>query len=197
MIDKISQDVADYFFEKNLIRESEKDIYEYGVKLIASSVIGIFIVIFIGIVLGKVLDSIVFLLCFMILRKYSGGYHANSYLTCNLFFITVFLSTVVTVEFTPVKYRVISCVVMHVMSFAVLLKFSPIENYNKRLEEIQKLKNKKVSLTIYSIFATMTGLLILIDNNYYYNISVIVFAVTVLMIISILKEAKKHDKNNR
>ncbi len=90
MINKISKNVAVFFIKNNLVQEDEIDIYIYGLQLIISSILGISIILFFGIISERLTDSLIFLFCFIILRQYSGGYHANSYLKCNLYFITIF-----------------------------------------------------------------------------------------------------------
>lgn len=188
MVNKISTNVADYFLENNIIQEKEIEIYMYGLKLIISSFLGISIILFIGIMLGRFTESIVFLFCFITLRQYSGGYHADSYFKCNLYFITTFLITEASVIFTQENYIDFLSVGMFCTSLVILLIFAPVDNKNKRLSQSQKLKNKKISLIIFAVLLAVAILLKTTVDNYYYNIVATVFSVTALMIIQILEE---------
>lgn len=188
MVNKISASVADYFLKNNLIQEKETDIYIYGLQLIISSILGILVILFCGIMLKKIIDSIIFLFCFITLRRYSGGYHADSYLKCNLCFISTFLVTEAVIIFTQVNYENFLSVGMFCTSLIILLKFAPVDNKNKRLSKSQKSKNKRISLVTFMILIVTAVLLKINGKNCYYNIAVTVFCVASLMIIQIIKE---------
>lgn len=190
MVNKISENVADYFLQNNIIHDNETEVYIYGLELIISSFLGISIILFIGIILRKCIDSIIFLFCFITLRQYSGGYHAGSYFRCNLYFITTFLITEAAVIFIHASYKEFLSIGLLCTSLVILLKFAPVDNKNKRLNNLQKYKNKKIALIIYVVLLAGAILLKITVDNYYYNISVTVFSVTALMIIQILKGEK-------
>ncbi|WP_312812000.1 accessory gene regulator B family protein [Sedimentibacter sp.] len=191
MINKISKNVAVFFIKNNLIQVDEIDIYIYGLQLIISSILGISIILFLGIISERLTDSLIFLFCFIILRQYSGGYHANSYLKCNLYFITIFLLTEAAVIYTQAKYKDVLTVGLICISFVIILRFAPIDNINKKLSNSQKLKNKKITLIIFVILITISIFMKVNDVNYYYNIAVTILSVTALMIIQKIKEAKQ------
>lgn len=191
MINKISKNAAVFFIKNNLIQEDEIDIYIYGLQLIISSILGISIILFLGIISERLTDSLIFLFCFIILRQYSGGYHANSYLKCNLYFITIFLLTEFVVIYTQSEYIDALTVGLVCISFVIMLRLAPIDNINKKLSNSQKLKNKKITIIIFIILITISIFMKVNDVNYYYNIAVAILSVTALMIIQKIKERKQ------
>lgn len=74
--------------EKKLINEQE--IYQYGFEIALSSILNLIIVLTIGIIFNSILSSIIFIFCFYLIRKQTGGYHADSYLKCNIIFGATF-----------------------------------------------------------------------------------------------------------
>lgn len=60
------------------------EVYQYGFEIIFSTLIGFFITIAIGAVFRMFLVSLVYYFAFVALRQFTGGYHANTYLKCNL-----------------------------------------------------------------------------------------------------------------
>lgn len=194
MINKISIKIADYFFENKFIEKNDIEIYVYGLHLIISSVIGIIIILLIGLLIGKFIDSVIFLLCFIILRNYSGGYHANSYLRCNLYFTGVFLITDLIVNLTPTRLIDSMSIIFICTSFCILFIYAPIDNENKKLDKLQKAKNRKISLIVFSILTVIAVLAKINDIYYYYNIIVTIFYVAILMIIQIIKERNENEK---
>lgn len=195
MVNKVSANVADFFLKNNIIHEKDTDLYIYGIHLIISSFLGISSILYCSIMIKKFMDSIIFLFCFITLRLYSGGYHADSYFKCNLFFISTFLITEMAVIFTHANCKDFLSVGMFCTSFMILLKYAPMDNKNKRLSKLQKSRNKKISLIIFASLVVVSTLLKITVHNYYYNIAVTVFSVTALMIIKILKEEKKKWKD--
>ena len=92
---------------------------------------------------------------FVILRLFTGGFHANTYLSCNLVFLLVSLSTLgisKIMMYTNI-YSIVAHIIIIFISAAVVIKFAPIENENKPLnfEKEFAIKNKQIShyYTIY------------------------------------------------
>lgn len=93
MINKIIK----IMIEKKLVCYSEKDIYYYGTFVILFNALILVSFIFLGLLLGKVKESIMFLMFFIPLRTYLGGYHCKTpqkcFLATNLLFLTgIFIS---------------------------------------------------------------------------------------------------------
>lgn len=188
MINKISNNIADYFFENKMIERNDKDLYIYGLQLIISSLIGIATILCICIILNKFIDSIIFLLCFIILRNYCGGYHANSYLKCNLYFIGIFIITELIIMFTPIILIEPISVVIFCTSLYILVKYAPVDNVNKKLSKIQKDKSRVIALMNFTVLVVIAGILKFIGIYYFYNIIVTIFSTTALMIIQIKRK---------
>ncbi|MBE6021608.1 MAG: hypothetical protein E7231_00080 [Cellulosilyticum sp.] len=81
---------------KNRMIESESaEIYEYGFKLILSSLFIIICIGLMGIIGGCIISAVVYICAFMHIRHYSGGYHANTYKKCFILSNSLFLVTLV------------------------------------------------------------------------------------------------------
>lgn len=60
------------------------DVYTYGCELVISSFLGILLSLLSGLFLSNFFETTVFLILFIILRRYTGGFHANSHFNCIL-----------------------------------------------------------------------------------------------------------------
>lgn len=160
MINYLSYNIADYFYLNKVIEEEEKVIYVYGLQLIMSTVVGITLIIIIGLILNKFLLSLIFLMTFISIRMYSGGYHANSYVKCNLTLISIFLTVLMAIKFTPMNYIIIISVIMIISTYYIIYKYAPVDNENKRLTEKKKKENKRITLYLLTGFYFM-GLVML------------------------------------
>lgn len=89
MITSLAQRIANFLFKNNAIDEKKIDIYIYGFEIIISSCINIIIATILGILFSQLIECLIFLLSFIFLRKYCGGYHANTYSKCNIIFTII------------------------------------------------------------------------------------------------------------
>ena len=182
MIRFISNKILRYLIKTDVIDKSEDALayYKYGIEITISSLINILLIISIGIISGQLIESVLFLICFVTLRQFTGGYHANSYLKCNFLFSVLFIILLKTFNFTVKHLSFYSCLLMVVFSIAIFISECPIEHSNKPLTDSQKKKNKYLSI----ILGLLYGAIGVMSKVLSYNIGVI-FLYT-LMLISLL-----------
>lgn len=78
---------------EQLSEEEREEIINYGIRRSIVISISTIVTIMAGYLLGIVWQSIFFLFCFSALRKYAGGYHADTPIRCYfLSFITLFIA---------------------------------------------------------------------------------------------------------
>ena len=75
-----------------------REAYQYGIGITISSIFNILLILLTSLLFRDVLSGVIFLLCFISLRTYSGGYHATTYLRCSI----VFLLTYILVEISHI-----------------------------------------------------------------------------------------------
>lgn len=138
--------IANGLVDKKIIKEDSADVYAYGFELLLSALINIIIIATISILFGRYYDWILFLTAFVPLRMTAGGYHASSHFKCIVtgavaFTIPLLLSHI-QIDWT---YAIIT---IAIISFTLIIAFSPVEAHNKKLS-IKRLKqNRKISIYI-------------------------------------------------
>lgn len=185
MIKYLSDNITDFFYSNNIIQEEDKEIYVYGLQLIISTIIGITLILVLGLILKKLFYSIIFLISFIPIRMYSGGYHANSYVKCNLTLISLYLVAMSAVIFTPSVYVIRISVIMAIITIYIILKYAPVDNENKRLTENRKKGNKKITVFILFAFCLIGVVMYKINIQLFYTIIVTMFLVSILIIIKV------------
>ena len=105
IIEKLSNRVVQYLVHCNSIEDTEeyRDYYQYGVEITISSVLSVAAVLAIGILLHRFFASVLYLFLFMFIRRFTGGYHANTYFKCNITGCITF-SSVILLSFLAEKY---------------------------------------------------------------------------------------------
>ena len=78
--------ILNFMIKNNVISKDTEEIefYRYGIEITLSSLINIALISIIGIVTNYTFESTMFLAVFIIMRSFTGGYHANTYIKCNL-----------------------------------------------------------------------------------------------------------------
>ena len=172
MITSISKKLASYLCRKNIIDKDKKEIYQYGYEVLISGLIGFAIVIILGILMNRFIESLLFLGVFVPVRQLTGGYHADSYLKCNIVFTVVFL---VVMLVTEAMVSTISIIMLAVYEFA------PMENPNKPLDENQNLLNRKSALIVSAIISFTSIVVYFMNRRIAILMAMTLFSIAFLM----------------
>lgn len=140
MIERFSTIILDYLLKSEVIKNTQevKDYYQYGIEITVSSLLNVILILLIGLVSGNLIESIIFLLCFIPLRQFTGGYHAKSYFLCNLTFSVSF--SIILIVYNLTKEYVTSYFGILIVLVSCIIFFSecPIENKNKPIPAKKK-----------------------------------------------------------
>lgn len=79
--------------KEKIIDSKMESIYLFGINQALFIVLNLFITFCIAIISGKELELLFFILQFIILRSFSGGYHANNPLICTIISVIVILNS--------------------------------------------------------------------------------------------------------
>lgn len=183
----ITSHILTYMVNAKVIPNEQKylDFYRYGLEITISTVLNFVLILLIGIATQHLIESFVFLFSFVLLRMCAGGYHANTYLGCNLIMCTSFLSLIIIYDFIITKIDILFAAVSLVLFLSVAVAFCPVEHINKPINSESKRKKLKV-LTIIVGFAFSTIGAILIYKNI--NIGVIILLTQILVSVLIIAE---------
>lgn len=82
MLEKISEKITNRLIRKKAISHDDREIYEYGLKQLITALTDVVSIVILGIIFRELSGSVIFLIAFMSLRSYSGGYHASTPAKC-------------------------------------------------------------------------------------------------------------------
>ncbi len=190
MISHISELILQYLLKSNVINDSDddKEYHRYGIEITVSSLLNIILIMFIGILFHSVPESIVFLIFFMTIRQFTGGFHADTYFKCNCLFCISFASVLIMYHFSEGKITVWFSILISILCVAIILLKCPIENINKPIPE----HNRKFHKCLAGILGTGYGItgtiLIALSNKYGVLIVYTLVLVTLLIIAAIIKD---------
>ena len=196
MIKSISNKLLQYLIKADVIDKSENALayYKYGLEITISSLLNIVLIVSIGVISGQLIESILFLICFVPLRKFTGGYHANSYFKCNLLFSILFIILLTIYNLTVTRISFYGCILMLVFSISIFISECPIEHSNKPLTDSQKIKNKYLSI----ILGLLYGAIGVMSKVLSYNIGVLflytLVLISLLVIVATFQKLRKGER---
>ena len=127
-----------------------------------------------------------FLSVFILVRQYTGGYHADTYVRCNAAFVLTYLLTVGIWIFCRVHDLKVAVWFILLGAYIIMAVLAPVENKNKPLDDEEVKKYKWKSIVIYSAFlaADITG----VFYEVCLYIKIILIIIVVLMVLGKFKE---------
>ena len=189
MILSLAKRITDKCIELHIISENEI-VYQYGFAMLLSYSIGATFILMYGIFSSQLLESIIYLALFDKIRCHAGGYHANSYLKCNLSFISLFFVYITISKLTSFTFIFLLASLL----FIAIYKFLPIEHPNKPLSAKQRIESKRI--VIFRIIICLIVALLLCKSsqlgNYICTCIVIIILLCILQII-INRRRKSHE----
>ena len=180
MITSISKKLASYLSRKNIIDKDKKEIYQYGYEVLISGLIGFAIVIILGILMNRFIESLLFLGVFVPVRQLTG-YHADSYLKCNIVFTVVFLVVMLVTEAMVSTISIIYMIILTAVFMLAVYEFAPMENPNKPLDENQNLLNRKSALIVSAIISFTSIVVYFMNRRIAILMAMTLFSIAFLM----------------
>lgn len=161
MISSAANNITNYLICEKVIKDDDREIYQYGFEQVFSSLLNIETMLLLGIILGKIYQSLVLILSFMALRSYSGGYHANTPLHCYLLTVMSISAALSIMKFITIDRFI--CLGLLVLSSVVILLLSTIGSKNKPLDEIEKIIYRKKTIIVWSVEICVAIVFIILD----------------------------------
>lgn len=192
MLSNFSSIIADFFVANNIIPAEEKAIYKYGIEVTLSTATGIIAIAIIGIFAKCYIECMIFLLCFITIRVYSGGYHADTFLKCTLTFICLFIAFLLTKTYVQLYLTPYFSVVIMIISATNIAVLAPIKNKHKLLTEKEKPRYKKISVAMSVVWTTVAIVLYSVEKIILFSVSITMFIIATLMVAEIIKQRRRN-----
>ena len=143
MVQALSEKIVKYAIQNDHIKQEQQEEYLYALNLILNIIFTDITMLFIGFLMHMVWESIAFWLVYKILRKYCGGFHFGTSLTCYLSSCVMCPVVLLIIRYAPLNIAVWSVITAAAAVF--LLIFSPVSAANKPLDEKETVVFGKVA----------------------------------------------------
>lgn len=156
--------VISWLIQQQAIEEEDRELYTYAADNIIFSLAPLVMVWVIGSFMHCFRQGVVMIIPFMLLRKFSGGYHAKTLFYCLILSsLLLFLCMKIT-SYVPCDWR---AMIFSGIAGSSLIIHSPIDSDNKRLEEEQKVQYRKVVCGFVLLFLALIFILWKLNEQKY------------------------------
>ena len=191
MLTNLCQIIVDFFVKEDIVPEEQREVYQYGVELSVSTLIGLLIVLAAGAFGGRLIESVIFYIVFCLTRTFCGGFHAHSHLLCKFTFTCVIiLVLVMNLVLDPIESYY--WFVLYLYSLIIVCAFAPVENPNKRLTSYDKKRCKIISIILMVVWLVVMILFYSFGSKLYHIVALTLFFVANLMLLG--KYSERRDK---
>ncbi len=114
----------------------EKEIVLFGLMQGRSLINSIAVTILLGLLMGLLWESVLFVICFLPLRRYAGGFHAKTREGCLFFSVTIVVAAFFVIKYLRCENWIIAAV--SVICLAILWKIAPVGNEKRLLNKEEK-----------------------------------------------------------
>ena len=146
MISKKIEELADMIVENSNKNQVDREIIVYGLKTGIEQITSVVTTIFLGSILGLVLESLVFFISFSTIRIYAGGYHTKQPTHCYVMSCGIIMLALLIIKLAPMKYALIVCVFLIIISVIIMIKLAPIQAINKPLDKEEQYHYRRKTL---------------------------------------------------
>lgn len=185
MVDGFIDKIIGAQVEKGTISEQDINIYKYGYFLLYELLLNIVIAVVIGVVTNRLVELFVFLLLYVPLRSFCGGWHADKLWKCTIYSNLMLILLCVTLSYEIIYSRSIIMVLIFIIGIIFVGICAPVGTQTKPISSKEKKVYKKRIILIQFIHCIGICLLLLFGKNKY--IYVITYAYVMQSILLIVE----------
>lgn len=152
MIVSLAQKMSSSFIAMNVIKEEERQIYDYSFQLLLSTILNSSVLIILSVIAGRIFETALFMITFITLRQLAGGYHARTHFRCFLIMLLVYSIFLIILFSLPAHYYTYVVVASVVISMFTVFLIAPVADANKPLTSKERNKLSQKSRLILSMY---------------------------------------------
>ena len=138
--------------------KAENNWLKYGIEITVSSLLSLLIILTISVVANRLIVGVVFLSVFVPIRQFVGGYHADTYLKCNLTFTICYLLILLLHQYDGIP------LIWHLLilfsELAIVAVLAPVKNRHKPIRSKGHYYRCKVISVALFISFSIVGILL-------------------------------------
>lgn len=172
MLNMVAQRLTKHLVNAGVVSSDLNDIYIYGFEVLITSLLSTLLILITGAVLGRFIETISFLIVFIGLRSFTGGFHANAYWLCAALTLSIY-GVVMLLSLYVIVPNSIYWLLLPIGMIVLFIK-APVRNPNKYLTSKETIRHKVVSVILFIVMLFAGALLLnksaIINGIIYYTL---------------------------
>lgn len=191
MISNLARIVTEFFIRYDVVDKNDQDVYQYGNEIVISTLIDFFILFLLAFLFHDFITVFSFWLVFFVLRKFGGGYHADTYLKCKIVFSINIFAVLILVNYFNYIYNIYLFALLTLFSCSLIFLLSPIKNENKLLSQKEIKCNSVKCKCISVLISILTIVLFKKYSEISFTLILAHFSVAFAMLFEYFRRNKK------
>lgn len=184
MFKSIAENLSLLLVTSRHIKPEDREFYTYGLELLAAELIFYAVVLLFSLLTGTLAVSVLFVVLYMFLRQYSGGYHSKTAEMCFIISVMIYLLMILLVQIDIAGIRHV-LMASSAVSFVVITLLSPVENENKPLTQEEKKTYRFIAILAAALFTALCAVSFVFGwKELFYSLSWALTVDAVLLILS-------------
>lgn len=136
--------------------EEDKELYLFGFYQGMIFLLNVATALLVGILLRMLLECVLFLICFVPLRIFAGGYHAKTQFRC---YVMSTATTVILLHLIAILQRNmgVEAIMLYIISACISWRLAPVQDQNKPLDANERMKYRKKVHKLLLFISTIAG----------------------------------------
>ena len=159
MFTKGANKVTESLINNGTINRADFELYRFGFEVGFAIIANILTTLAIGFLFSMPLESLLFLVAFIPLRSYVGGFHTSNHFRCYWLSILAVVAVLFAVRFVVSIYNPLVLIVISSICAIVMFILVPVQDANRPLEDIEiRVYGRRARIVIGIEFSVMVGL---------------------------------------
>lgn len=191
----IAEDIAFLLIKNKIVDIEKRDECVYGAEVLLLNLSNILTALIISVLTKSMLHFAAFMLIFVPLRIFTGGYHAKTSESCYLITSAMYALTVLCVKLMPEQYSNIPAIITLAVLIVPIVLFAPVEHKNNPLNSDERKRNRLISIVLTVVDSLIFVALFILSVSAATSVMILMAVDSVLMLIGLLMNRTKKSKN--
>ena len=142
----LSKKLTNFLYNEKIISDADKEVVEFGIESLIGNLLGFMMTLGVGFLFKQFVDALILWIMLFPLRKTVGGYHASS--RCSCFFSSLAMLILSAAIFTRYGDGIMIYVICSIITSSMVWLFAPVENFSKKLDQVEykvyKVRSRKI-----------------------------------------------------
>jgi accessory gene regulator B len=190
MVESCANKITLYLIKKETIDSDDYELYQYAFETIVALIMQLSTILIIGFALNRFTETLLFLVFYCPIRQFSGGFHAENYKRCLLFFVTIYITNIYLMNKLISMKSTTAVIVLAFISFIGIYFLAPQEHRHNPLssEEIKKYKKIVMYLCSFLLIISVIGINFVLTYEYAMYLSSVIVWIFIMLILGLIKK---------